>query len=277
MDSALIDVRSNQEFEQGHLRGSISVELAELPLRMHELPPRSLPVTLICTPDQLQHATDVFSAKGYEIARLELWQTETIAQWHSQGLIESGPQAARLWEPAPVIRTFVERFMPNTPEPASNLGLDIACGCGRESVFLAMHGWQMTGIDYQQTALEKAQRLAKQHIVNLKTLSLDVEADDTALSNLPGMDLICVQRYLHRPLLPKLQQQLNPGGYLIYQTFMQGCEAFGRPRNPNFLLVPGELKATFDALDVLYDEVITLDDGRPTNGFIARKPLSPIA
>ena len=46
---------------------------------------------------------------------------------------------------------------------------------------------------------------------------------------------------LHRPLFPALISSVAPGGILIYQTFAQGNERFGRPRNPDFLLRPGEL------------------------------------
>jgi hypothetical protein len=52
---------------------------------------------------------------------------------------------------------------------------------------------------------------------------------------------IVVTNYLHRPLVAHLATALAPGGALIYETFAQGNEALGRPRNPDFLLAPGEL------------------------------------
>jgi hypothetical protein len=59
---------------------------------------------------------------------------------------------------------------------------------------------------------------------------------------------IVVANYLHRPLLPRIAQALAPGGVLIYETFMQGNERFGKPSNPAFLLAPGELWAAFGSL-----------------------------
>lgn len=47
--------------------------------------------------------------------------------------------------------------------------------------------------------------------------------------------------YLHRPLLPDLLAALEPGGVLLYQTFMVGNERFGKPSRPEFLLKDGEL------------------------------------
>jgi hypothetical protein len=79
-----------------------------------------------------------------------------------------------------------------------------------------------------------------------------------------------VARYLHRPLFPWIKRLLKPGGIIIYQTFMQGCEKFGSPRNPNFLLKPGELREIFMGAEIWLDEVEELEDGRPVAAFIAK-------
>ena len=47
--------------------------------------------------------------------------------------------------------------------------------------------------------------------------------------------------YLWRPLLPTLLAALAPGGVYLHETFARGQETVGRPRNPDFLLAPGEL------------------------------------
>ncbi len=79
-----------------------------------------------------------------------------------------------------------------------------------------------------------------------------IDANQTAIDYGPHLpfyerDLACivVVNYLYRPLLPVLPQALRPGGILIYQTFMRGNEAYGRPRNPEFLLASRELPETF--------------------------------
>ena len=79
-------------------------------------------------------------------------------------------------------------------------------------------------------------------------------------------------RYLHRPLLPYLADWLNPGGVLCYSTFMVGSEKFGSPKNPNYLLRPGELSETFTGMSIVHDEPVELPDGRPVAQFIAQKP-----
>jgi len=64
-------------------------------------------------------------------------------------------------------------------------------------------------------------------------------------------DGIIVTKYLHRPLLSAIASALAPGGAVIYETFAQGNERFGRPRDPDFLLRPGELLEAFSALTVV--------------------------
>ena len=58
-------------------------------------------------------------------------------------------------------------------------------------------------------------------------------------------------RYLYRPLFPVLEETVAEGGLLIYETFMQGNEKLGRPRNPDHLLKPGELLGAFPGLSVV--------------------------
>ena len=76
-------------------------------------------------------------------------------------------------------------------------------------------------------------------------------------------DGIVVTNYLHRPLLPALAAALAPGGVLIYETFAPGNERFGRPRNPDFLLRPGELLEAFAALTVIAFEQGEVAQPRP--------------
>ena len=86
--------------------------------------------------------------------------------------------------------------------------------------------------------------------------------------------------YLHRPLFAPLAAALAPDGVLIYETFAIGNERFGRPRNPDFLLRPGELIDAFAALTILAFEQGEVSQPRPAviqriaaiAGFLGRLP-----
>jgi SAM-dependent methyltransferase len=81
-------------------------------------------------------------------------------------------------------------------------------------------------------------------IAGISTRTADIENAPWPYADIT-FDAIVVCRYLHRPLLPLLAASLAPGGVLIYETFMQGHEAYGRPKNPDFLLRPNELREVF--------------------------------
>ena len=71
-----------------------------------------------------------------------------------------------------------------------------------------------------------------------------------------------VTRYLHRPLLPHLRASLAPGGILIYDTFIDTQAERGHPKNPDFLLKPGELAELVAPLEVLRRFEGEVDDNR---------------
>ena len=138
----------------------------------------------------------------------------------------------------------------NTPSPwvvkhqpliiKSGRVLDLACGTGRHAIWLARQGYQIDAIDRNELAV--ASMIG---IKNIQVKILDLETGSFPPKASPRYDGIIVCRYLHRPLLPSLPELLNPGGVLIYETFMVGQERYGKPSNPDFLLLPDELYTVY--------------------------------
>jgi SAM-dependent methyltransferase len=120
--------------------------------------------------------------------------------------------------------------------PADGVVLDVAAGRGRHARLFARRGCRVTAIDRDNYALGA---LAREE--GIETVPADLE--DGSPWPLAGwlFDAVVVVNYLHRPLLPVLCEAVAPGGVLIYETFAQGNEAFGQPRNPDYLLRGGEL------------------------------------
>lgn len=275
MTAALLDCRPYAEYCAGHWRGACSLPAAELFARMHELPQRSEPLRLCGGTEDLQLATAYLLDRGHTVVEQLHWTAELQQQLHATGELESGSQSRQLWQPAALWQYFAESVMPEQGIVPGR-GLDIGCGAGRDMVYLAQRGWAMTGVDRSADALQRVAVLARHADVRVHTLQRDLERVADPLSDYAtgSFDLITVARYLHRPLFPVMRRLLRPGGVVLYQTFMQGCEqtAIGRPRNPNFLLRPGELAAEFAQSEIILDTVETLPDGRPVAAFIARLP-----
>ena len=119
--------------------------------------------------------------------------------------------------------------------PKAGRVLDLACGSGRHAIRLAKQGYQVDAVDRDAQALSSMMGMD-----NINASIADLEADDWLHSDWKYDGLI-VSRYLYRPLLHTLAVMLNPGGVLIYETFMAGNEHYGKPSNPDFLLQPNEL------------------------------------
>lgn len=117
--------------------------------------------------------------------------------------------------------------------------LDLACGGGRHARLLAGLGYQVLAVDRDAAALERAEGQG------IHILQVDLENGEEGRISWPfepgRFSGIVVTNYLHRPLFPHILASLAPDAVLIYETFAQGNERFGKPSNPDFLLRPGEL------------------------------------
>lgn len=111
--------------------------------------------------------------------------------------------------------------------------LDVAAGKGRHTQFFADRGHRVTTLDRDISALAPSD--------TIEVIQADLE--DGSPWPLAGrrFGAIVVTNYLHRPLFPALFDALQPGGILLYETFMEGNERFGKPDRPDFLLKDGEL------------------------------------
>lgn len=262
---ALIDLRVHEDFCQGHLPYACNLPMNRLADRMHQLPDTSQPLVLCGSADDLAMARHFLTDKGYQVVQQQLWH-DSMAE-----MVDC--RSARLWQASPLVESFVTDYASHISTQGKR-GLDLACGAGRDAVYLAMNGWQMLGVDHRQDALTRVHQLAESQQVSVETLALDLETGQNPFSDWDeaSFDLINVARYLHRPLFPYLKNLIAPQGVIIYHTFMQGSERFGSPKNPNFLLRPNELADCFDGWTIWQNRVMSLADGRPMSYFIAQKP-----
>ncbi|MEJ2068120.1 MAG: class I SAM-dependent methyltransferase [Deltaproteobacteria bacterium] len=120
--------------------------------------------------------------------------------------------------------------------------LDVASGPGRNSVYLAEHGFVVDAVDNSKTGLEMARSFALERgeevAGNLNLIEADL--DDFVIE--PGAyDLIINFYYLNRGLISEMAAGLKAGGYLIFETFTKEHDGFNEGSNPSHYLNPNEL------------------------------------
>lgn len=128
---------------------------------------------------------------------------------------------------------------------AGGVALDLACGEGRNAVWLAQRGWQVTGVDFSQVGLDKAARLAEQRGVSVQWVLADVRG---YVPPPAAFDLVTVC-YLHisgpamSDVLRLAAAALAPGGTLLVvghdPTNIE--EGYGGPQSAAILVAPDQI------------------------------------
>jgi len=129
-----------------------------------------------------------------------------------------------------------------------NIGnaLDIACGIGRNTHFLADKGFVVDAVDLSDYALSKIKNSN-----NVNKIETDLDTYNLAVDR---YDLIVNINYLNRRLFPQIKEALTRGGVVIFETFIVAHGDFIQPSNPEYLLRENELLHAFIGLEIIYYE-----------------------
>jgi tellurite methyltransferase len=178
--------------------------------------------------------------------------------------------------------SFVRELLPLLPRGPA---LDLACGTGRHALLLAARRQHVTAVDGSAVALEAIEQQARasnqptrraQDMESIATSrpGIDLVHADLERTTLPSNSfalILCVH-YLQRSLFPQIERALTFGGMLLFETYTrEQLEFEAGPKNPDYLLQPGELRVAFPSLRlVFYRE---LRAGKGIASLIAQKPL----
>ncbi len=155
----------------------------------------------------------------------------------------------------------------------SGRALDVACGAGRNALWLAERGFTVDAVDISSTGLARLEAAATARGLPIRLIEHDLDGP-LALST--DYQLILVIRFVNLPLLAQLAEHLAPGGWLICENHMATDEEVIGPANPAFRVAPGALAAAVPGLDIQLSEegVFTEPDGRlaALARVVARRP-----
>ncbi len=132
-----------------------------------------------------------------------------------------------------------------------NKALDIACGAGKNSIYLARNNFFIDSMDISDIALKT---LDKKGYKNINTIQIDLEEEFVLNKN--SYDIIVQTNFLDRTIIPKLINSLKKDGIIFIETYMHHSSNEKEPSNSNFLLKQKELQKLFkDDFELIdYDE-----------------------
>ncbi len=168
-----------------------------------------------------------------------------------------------------LVRAFPVFIRPLSPVPGN--ALDLAGGAGRNAIWLAKQGWEVTLIDISDTGIELARQKASPFASHIHFVVDDLTgftASQTPLEN--AFDVVMGFFYLDRNIFPEIVNAIRPGGLLVYKTLtLEQMSLPGGPKDPAQMLASGELLRLAEGLKVLhYREQIA---EKATAELVARK------
>jgi SAM-dependent methyltransferase len=137
---------------------------------------------------------------------------------------------------------------------AAGRALDLACGEGRNAVWLAGRGWRVMAVDFSAVALEKARSLAGERHVEVDWVQADL-LDYTPEPD--AFDLVIVF-YLQVPaserrrVMGSAARAVAPGGTLLVvgHDLLNLSEGFGGPQDPTLLFTPDDIEHDVNGLRI---------------------------
>lgn len=274
----LIDLRPTSEFELAHVSYSTHFNGLHGPdglaNRLSELPPpqhRQNTAIIAATHQQATDAILLLHKKGFhDIISLSM---NDVAPFVCR---ETGNASTRLWRPASITENALDSIAHLLP---SRTALDIGAGAGRDTAFLAEHGFEVTAVDRDPLLMQNCLQLVSRYSSNssgsvhtiVYTFGKDL-TEDIAFLKANAASLLVVVRFLRRSVLDLLWNAVAPGGFVLYEHFLDGCQHLGGPVKPSQMLRSGELRTVFSrarGFTIVKDEEATLSDGRPIARFIA--------
>lgn len=148
------------------------------------------------------------------------------------------------------------------PVPEAARALDLACGAGRNALYLSSKGYKVDAVDVSQAALQRAQQSAL--VSDAQEITwIEHDLDDPLPGQYGDYDLIIIMRYLDLGLLESMATRLRPGGYLVSEVHLQTNEAVAGPKNADFRAAPGELLSAVSGLEVVdyFEGLVSDPDG----------------
>jgi SAM-dependent methyltransferase len=163
-----------------------------------------------------------------------------IEGWEQRYRTEAAASNDSVPGPTPLVERFLNASLPGT-------ALDIAAGTGRNAIWLAWLGWDVTAVDGALTAIAILEERSAKLGVSLRTVVADLERGEYVIQP-EAWDAILICYYLQRDLIEPAKLGLRPGGTLI--ILVHTTEGDEEPTETR--MIPGELMTHFAGWEILH-------------------------
>jgi tellurite methyltransferase len=188
-----------------------------------------------------------------------------ISDWNERYRLRERPAEDLDATPTPVVVVAAAKLAPGK-------ALDLACGAGRNALWLAQHGWEVTAVDGALAAIEILQSRALERGLKITTVVADLEKNEFEIEP-SRWDLVAMCYYLQRNLFEPAKRGLAPGGILISIVHMTEPGEEDSPHR----LCPGQLEQYFAGWEILHHYEGKANDSahrRAVAEIVARRPLA---
>lgn len=245
-----LDPRELAEARETPIFGAANIPLSEIALRTHELPPSPGAILIAAEPELAHSTADWLLTKGRVCKIVEYCFAPATTP------------PGRLWAPNALLEEAVSARRPGR-------ALDLACGSGRDAVYLAAAGWQVDAIDILPDAIARA-RLTAERFGCADRIAWHAE-DLRCFSPQGPFDLVLMAFYFDPAVLVRTLEALGPAALLLIETFTPTHRAIhAKPRNPARALAADDLPALLPGFRILRSEE-AWRDGRHTVRIAAEK------
>jgi len=195
-----------------------------------------------------------------------------IRDWNERYRLRERPAEDLDAAPTPLLVESAMALAPSTaPRKAPLKALDLACGAGRNALWLAEHGWEVTAVDAAPAAIEILRARAAERGLKINAVVANLEKGEFEIEP-SRWDLIAMCYYLQRNLFEPAKRGVVPGGILI--SIVHIAEPGEQP-TPHRLR-PGQLEQYFAGWEILHRH-----EGKPNDSahrravaeIVARHPM----